>query len=103
MRRAYPARLVGFFFLMPRLPPRPTLFPYTTLFRSAQVLFQGHVRRGVDHEALVASPGFPFRAGQRIFLVGARMQENGEVLAHRLETQRDELVRRRAEIGRAHV
>src|SRR5437867_8209733 len=23
-----------FFFLMPRRPPRPTLFPYTTLFRS---------------------------------------------------------------------
>src|SRR6266516_4909660 len=25
----------GFFFLMIRLPPRSTLFPYTTLFRSA--------------------------------------------------------------------
>src|SRR3712207_9425800 len=26
--------LVGFFFLMIRRPPRSTLFPYTTLFRS---------------------------------------------------------------------
>src|SRR5438874_8662148 len=26
-----------FFFLMPRLPPRSTLFPYTTLFRSRDV------------------------------------------------------------------
>src|SRR2546430_13648711 len=26
---------VGFFFLMIRRPPRSTLFPYTTLFRSA--------------------------------------------------------------------
>src|SRR3712207_8994712 len=27
--------IVGFFFLMIRRPPRSTLFPYTTLFRSA--------------------------------------------------------------------
>src|SRR2546426_3442687 len=27
---------IGFFFLMIRRPPRSTLFPYTTLFRSAQ-------------------------------------------------------------------
>src|SRR6266496_2493540 len=32
-----PARLEGpFFFLMIRRPPRSTLFPYTTLFRSAR-------------------------------------------------------------------
>src|SRR2546430_15809350 len=30
-----PMRLVVFFFLMIRRPPRSTLFPYTTLFRSA--------------------------------------------------------------------
>src|SRR2546427_6064331 len=29
------ASLVSFFFLMIRRPPRSTLFPYTTLFRSA--------------------------------------------------------------------
>src|SRR6266496_5135152 len=29
------SRLVFFFFLMIRRPPRSTLFPYTTLFRSA--------------------------------------------------------------------
>src|SRR2546430_7910715 len=29
-----PPNLVGFFFLMIRRPPRSTLFPYTTLFRS---------------------------------------------------------------------
>src|SRR2546430_8686391 len=29
-------RFVFFFFLMIRRPPRSTLFPYTTLFRSAQ-------------------------------------------------------------------
>src|SRR6266480_959946 len=30
------------FFLMIRRPPRSTLFPYTTLFRSSQYLSQGH-------------------------------------------------------------
>src|SRR3712207_8859273 len=31
-----------FFFLMIRRPPRSTLFPYTTLFRSYKVLLQFH-------------------------------------------------------------
>src|SRR2546430_16888190 len=31
----YPTPLSSFFFLMIRRPPRSTLFPYTTLFRSA--------------------------------------------------------------------
>src|SRR6266496_4721771 len=30
--------LIFFFFLMIRRPPRSTLFPYTTLFRSSQLL-----------------------------------------------------------------
>src|SRR5260370_3827390 len=33
---AAPARSLFFFFLMIRRPPRSTLFPYTTLFRSAK-------------------------------------------------------------------
>src|SRR3712207_8991031 len=44
-----------FFFLMIRRPPRSTLFPYTTLFRSAEVGLQGHVHahalRDVDEGA----------------------------------------------------
>src|SRR5215475_306178 len=38
-RRAHSRRekhSLGFFFLRIRRPPRPTLFPYTTLFRSPQ-------------------------------------------------------------------
>src|SRR3712207_8319583 len=42
-----------FFFLMIRRPPRSTLFPYTTLFRSAA---QPRVYRGVAAE-LPADPG----------------------------------------------
>src|SRR3712207_8840370 len=40
---------LGFFFLMIRRPPRSTLFPYTTLFRShavAAVLAEDHVVLG---------------------------------------------------------
>src|SRR3712207_7077259 len=41
--------VVNFFFLMIRRPPRSTLFPYTTLFRSP--------RRGPDHRAGDAAGG----------------------------------------------
>src|SRR5258708_33560373 len=34
--RAFPTVSLFFFFLMIRRPPRSTLFPYTTLFRSAR-------------------------------------------------------------------
>src|SRR3712207_8044816 len=38
-----------FFFLMIRRPPRSTLFPYTTLFRSREVFaFRNEVRSGPD-------------------------------------------------------
>src|SRR5262245_65366644 len=42
----------SFFFLMIRRPPRSTLFPYTTLFRSdrldVEALGAGHLRHGGD-------------------------------------------------------
>src|ERR1035441_10818871 len=45
--------LFFFFFLMIRRPPRSTLFPYTTLFRSAQAHEHSHVAHAVDDECLV--------------------------------------------------
>src|SRR3989442_10317766 len=44
-----PLRGLLFFFLMIRRPPRSTLFPYTTLFRSLRAVgaqLHGQVRRG---------------------------------------------------------
>src|ERR1017187_10662300 len=38
--------LCFFFFLMIRRPPRSTLFPYTTLFRSIAAIRPGGARRG---------------------------------------------------------
>src|SRR2546430_7072697 len=58
---------------MIRRPPRSTLFPYTTLFRSSQP----HVPAGEDHlphDALGARPGVRVRARPR----GAGGAEQGE-------------------------
>src|SRR5258706_5744657 len=57
-----------FFFLMIRRPPRSTLFPYTTLFRSpdvvpdvdrdhghARILAQDHVERSEEHTSELQS------------------------------------------------
>src|SRR5690348_17684147 len=48
------------FFLMIRRPPRSTLFPYTTLFRS-QLLEQARIRRG-GLEVSYETVGFEERA-----------------------------------------
>src|SRR5260370_17335439 len=52
------APAVTFFFLMIRRPPRSTLFPYTTLFRS-QVPRPLPVGSGSLTATLLASPGPP--------------------------------------------
>src|SRR5258708_29832034 len=41
-----------FFFLMIRRPPRSTLFPYTTLFRSAEIETLHHVEQGLRAHTL---------------------------------------------------
>src|SRR2546426_7863419 len=47
-----------FFFLMIRRPPRSTLFPYTTLFRSVTDV-PGTTRDAIEAGAVIE--GFPFR------------------------------------------
>src|SRR5688572_32357752 len=50
--------LILFFFLMIRRPPRSTLFPYTTLFRSPDVRHAGaRGRRNDDHGGRCAGRG----------------------------------------------
>src|SRR3712207_8432160 len=51
-----------FFFLMIRRPPRSTLFPYTTLFRSTEPeeilrLLEEAYERGKSHFVIVAAEG----------------------------------------------
>src|SRR2546426_11320888 len=47
-----------FFFLMIRRPPRSTLFPYTTLFRSQPIIVDGHIdtpQRMLDMKADISA------------------------------------------------
>ncbi|CFN99637.1 Uncharacterised protein [Bordetella pertussis] len=50
-----------------------------------QVLLQRNVGAGVEGEPLVAASRLAFGARQRVFLFRARMQEHGEIAAHRDE------------------
>src|SRR5437899_10593385 len=54
---------VFFFFLLIQRPPRSTLFPYTTLFRSAGLL-NTHLRRSIlaDRNAAVCADHFDVRS-----------------------------------------
>src|SRR2546425_8862247 len=47
-----------FFFLMIRRPPRSTLFPYTTLFRSPPPGCQGHVHGSPLHQVGAIAPAW---------------------------------------------
>src|SRR2546430_16500107 len=60
-------RSLFFFFLMIRRPPRSTLFPYTTLFRSewlATVPFDFRVEGGDELRATVAAVATRFAAAR---------------------------------------
>src|SRR5258707_296109 len=76
--QAFPTRhhCFVFFFLMIRRPPRSTLFPYTTLFRSG--LNARSISTPLSRERLLGDcPGLSWRMGDRLFvmllpLVGGR-------------------------------
>src|SRR2546427_9079055 len=67
--------IVYFFFLMIRRPPRSTLFPYTTLFRSHAAVDQ--IGRSRGRRQRIAGPRFGVEAlvlGQQ--RLGARSEEH---------------------------
>src|SRR3712207_7757887 len=64
-----------FFFLMIRRPPRSTLFPYTTLFRSRALLGRGRLR--VHHGGRPAGPRGPRRAARRLVRCGPAQLSGG--------------------------
>src|SRR2546430_514214 len=70
-----------FFFLMIRRPPRSTLFPYTTLFRSAARLRQGDV----DPELAVLAPLFeehaPAMVAAALLALGRQSPSTSELAA----------------------
>src|SRR5258705_10721717 len=63
-----------FFFLMIRRPPRSTLFPYTTLFRSPLVFDHRLMVRGTRHRRLLR----PLVGGRIVFVVLAARGKNYE-------------------------
>src|SRR5256885_17231358 len=66
--------VLSFFFLMIRRPPRSTLFPYTTLFRSNQLPVHGiHGRRALRG---LAAQGRHFHGHQRRQLEAGRSEEH---------------------------
>src|SRR3712207_7651616 len=79
-----------FFFLMIRRPPRSTLFPYTTLFRSVSERRQGEGGVAPDQQghAVGARPRDVARADRR---GGARLVLHHEVAAERSEEHTSEL------------
>src|SRR2546422_2301280 len=75
-----------FFFLMIRRPPRSTLFPYTTLFRSARVPGRGEGARRPPPPGHSRAP-HPHRVGQRsggVDARGGRSEEHTSELQSRL-------------------
>ena len=69
--------LVGcFFFLMIRRPPRSTLFPYTTLFRSVD-LSEAVGRGRSDHSGLIFDG--PVEKANRLFQPGRSEEHTSEL------------------------
>src|SRR2546430_12548616 len=66
MRSIALLRFFFFFFLMIRRPPRSTLFPYTTLFRSLQAVHdKGIVHRDLKPDNVIVVPDAEAVGGER--------------------------------------
>ena len=59
--------LLVFFFLMIRRPPRSTLFPYTTLFRSAMVVGEAKLGRAAQAARPMLSDEWPQAQASAIY------------------------------------
>src|SRR3712207_8193820 len=99
-----PPSLISFFFLMIRRPPRSTLFPYTTLFRSCRRCRRGgrrhrrrHPLRGagtpLDDAAGAALPG-----RQRSEEHTSELQSRQYLVCRLLLEKKKKLLRRKSEL-----
>src|SRR3712207_7524660 len=75
--------MIVLFFLMIRRPPRSTLFPYTTLFRSLFVAFVGERVDGHDFAEQVVRAGAVAVLAARPVGVPARSEEHTSELQSR--------------------
>src|SRR5439155_19019646 len=82
----------SFFFLLIRPPPRSTLFPYTTLFRSRGVrAYRGDHRRPEGRRAHPRQPAGLRPGDRRVQRAGARGGDAGRAAAFRSEEHTSEL------------
>src|SRR5258708_13810624 len=82
MSRSASCRFPSFFFLMIRRPPRSTLFPYTTLFRSIDVpgtpVFDRQIGRPVD----VVGSDDEFLAGRKRDRKSTRLNSSHQIISY---------------------
>src|SRR5439155_26711864 len=77
---AYCYLSVSFFFLMLRRPPRSTLFPYTTLFRSCSASFEKRGRICGPCRRFTREAPLRFRRrGSRVWLAGRSEEHTSEL------------------------
>src|SRR2546426_8563499 len=72
---------------MIRRPPRSTLFPYTTLFRSLQVHLPGQTAELVPVAVIAEGALEPFERGHRSGIPPARLESDLLLVAKRLDQQ----------------
>src|SRR2546429_6681738 len=77
-----------FFFLMIRRPPRSTLFPYTTLFRSIvlHVVNHGSYHRGFVSDMMYQVPFVPPANDLPVFLRDCYREDKGDRKSTRLNS-----------------
>src|SRR2546427_12100948 len=106
LTRTHLARNPIFFFLMIRRPPRSTLFPYTTLFRSGRKLLPFHanlLQAAVQIDAPVLPVGLRFIDGATGQISHAPSYEGDETLLGSIWRTLKRRPTGSTEIGRAHV
>src|SRR5690348_18127590 len=79
--------MLYFYFLMIRRPPRSTLFPYTTLFRSwSEADFVTALLKGTSPDGQHYFPAFPYGSYQH-----ASIEDIRDLFAYRSEEHTSEL------------
>src|SRR3712207_9310643 len=77
---------VSFFFLMIRRPPRSTLFPYTTLFRSLSHHLKDRIARPMEARSAERTYAFDVGSG-KIFAVKIAIERDESVALDRKSTR----------------